>query len=53
MPSAPPSSRARSFIAEPTPCFSGGSASVMDAVAGVMARPMPAPSGISPASSSQ
>ncbi len=27
-PSAPPSSRARSFIADPTPCFSCGSASV-------------------------
>ena len=53
MPSAPPSSRARSLVAEPTPCFAAGSASVIAAVAGVMASPMPAPSGSRPASSSQ
>ncbi len=53
MPSAPPSSRARSLVAEPTPCFATGSASVIAVVAGVIASPMPAPSGSRPASSSQ
>ena len=35
MPSAPPSSRAWSLIAEPTPCFAAGRASVMAVVRGV------------------
>ena len=53
VPSAPPTSRDRSFSAEPTPCCARGSASVMAVVAGVMAAPMPMPSGTRPASISQ
>ena len=49
MPMAPPSSRARSFMAEATPCSEAGSASVIEVVAGVMAVPAPAPSGMRPA----
>ena len=41
IPSAPPSSRDRSFIAEATPCCADGSALVMAEVAGVIASPMP------------
>ena len=42
-PSAPPISRVVSFIAEPTPAFSGGSDPMIDSVAGAIARPMPTP----------
>ena len=53
MPSAPPSSRARSFMAEATPCSEAGSASVTDVVAGVIAMPAPAPSEMRPAAINQ
>ena len=43
MPSVPPSSRATSFIAEPIPACSRGSAPMIASVAGVIARPMPRP----------
>src|SRR5580692_10731618 len=36
MPRAPPSSRARSFIAEPTPCWAAGSAPATAAVTGAL-----------------
>ena len=42
-PSAPPSSRVVSLTAEPTFARSGGSAPMIDSVAGAPARPMPAP----------
>ena len=42
-PSAPPISRVVSFIAEPTPAFSGGSDPMIESVAGAIARPMPTP----------
>ena len=51
MPSALPSSREVSLTADPTPCFSSGSAAVMAVVLGVPARPMPAPNRTSPAAS--
>src|SRR5271165_5644238 len=44
MPSAPPTSRDRSFMAEATPCYSWGSAEEMALVARAIAAPMPAPS---------
>ena len=53
IPTAPPTSRERSLSADPTPCWAGGSASVIAAVAGVIAAPIPMPSTIRPASSSQ
>jgi hypothetical protein len=53
MPSAPPTSRDRSLSADPTPCWAAGRPSVIAAVAGVIAAPMPMPTGIRPASSSQ
>ena len=42
-PSAPPISRVVSFIAEPTPAFSGGTEPMIDSVAGAIANPMPTP----------
>ena len=45
-PSAPPSSRVVSFTAEPMPARSGGSAPMIDSVAGAPARPMPRPMSI-------
>ncbi len=42
-PSAPPTWRAASFIAEPTPACSLGSADISASVAGVIAMPMPKP----------
>ena len=53
MPNAPPSSRERSLRADPTPCWADGSASVIALVAGVIASPIPAPSGTRPATISQ
>lgn len=53
MPTAPPTSRDRSLSAEATPCWEAGRAEVMLLVAGVMARPMPMPRGISPTARSQ
>ena len=49
IPVAPPTSRERSLSAEPTPCWAGGSASVIALVAGVIAAPIPTPSTTSPA----
>ncbi len=40
-PSAPPTSRVVSFMAEPMPAFSLGSEPMIDSVAGPMVRPMP------------
>ncbi|WP_257535089.1 hypothetical protein [Mycobacterium ulcerans] len=48
IPSAPPSSRAKSLTAEPTFCRREGSAPVIAVVAGGIASPSPAPSGINP-----
>ena len=42
-PSAPPISRVVSFIAEPTPAFSGGTEPMIESVAGAIAKPMPTP----------
>ncbi len=42
-PSAPPISRVVSFMAEPTPAFSGGSDPMIESVAGAIARPIPTP----------
>ena len=44
MPSAPPSSRVVSFMAEPTPAFESGTALMISPVAGAAVMPMPAPS---------
>ena len=44
-PRAPPSSRVVSFMAEPTPARLVGTATMIDAVNGDMARAMPADSG--------
>src|SRR6516165_5345528 len=52
IPIAPPTSRERSLSAEPTPWWEGGSVSVIELVAGVVAVPSPAPSTASPAASS-
>ena len=40
-PSAPPTWRVVSFMAEPTPALSRGSEPMIDSVAGAIARPMP------------
>ena len=40
-PRAPPTWRAVSFMAEPTPARPGGSLLMIDAVAGAISRPMP------------
>ena len=48
IPSAPPSSRDTSLIADATPCFSRGSEATMAVVAGAPARAIPAPNGITP-----
>ena len=42
-PSAPPTWRVVSFIAEPTPAFASGSEPMIDSVAGVIASDMPVP----------
>ena len=42
-PSAPPTCRVVSFIADPTPAFASGSEPMIDSVAGAIAIPMPAP----------
>ena len=42
-PSAPPTCRVVSFIAEPTPAFASGSEPMIDSVAGVIASAMPVP----------
>ena len=41
-PRVPPSSRVVSFTADPTPALSGGSAPMMDSVAGLVVSPSPA-----------
>ena len=42
-PSVPPTWRVASFVAEPTPAFSGGSAPIIEFVAGVIAMPIAVP----------
>ena len=42
-PRVPPSSRVVSFTAEPTPARSGGSAPMIDSVAGAVTKPRPLP----------
>ena len=49
IPIAPPTSRERSFSAEPTPCWAGGSASVIALVAGRHRRSHPDPEHNKPA----
>jgi hypothetical protein len=43
-PSAPPTWRVVSFMAEPTPALASGSEPMIDSVAGAMVKPMPMPS---------
>src|SRR5262249_7526185 len=42
-PSAPPTWRTVSFIADPTPALAGGSVAMIESVAGTMASPIPRP----------
>ena len=51
-PSAPPTCRVVSFIAEPTPAFASGSEPMIDSVAGAIAVPMPRPRSMSASTTS-